>query len=212
MSKHLTFHIVQPPRRRELARKPPHQSEYKTTPIPPASLLSPLLSASPLSLATSLSLSSFYDSLLALLHGDVPPNDREETAGQRHPDDAHGRGHARHVIPEVQFGEEEAERRGLHGRLDGHGAGFHLPEPGELGQPVTDDAPDEVEEEDGDLRTYARAGQLYYVFAKRKHEKEVKITANGGKSARGEKSRRIIQHAKKEGCGVGRPPLLPVMY
>ena len=75
-----------------------------------------------------------------------------------------------------------------------------------------DNTADEVEEEDGDLRTYARAGQLYYVFAKRKHEKEVKITANGGKSARGEKSRRIIQHAKKEGCGVGRPPLSPVMY
>ena len=130
MSKHLSFHIVQPPRRRELPRD--LRINRNKTHLSLSLLLLQLL--------------------LALLHGDVPPNDRQETAGQRHPDDADGRGHARHVIPEVQFGEEEAERRGLHGRLDGHGAGFHLPEPGELGQPVTDDAPDEVEEEDGDLR------------------------------------------------------------
>ena len=148
MSKHLSFHIVQP--------------DGESSPETSASIgIRP----------TSLSLSSFYDSLLALLHGDVPPNDREETAGQRHPDNAHGRGHARYVIPEVQFGEEESERRGLHGRLDGHGAGFHLPEPCELGQPVTDDAPEEVEEEDGDLRIlYARAiGGRLCAFAKRKH-------------------------------------------
>jgi hypothetical protein len=111
-------------------------------------------------LATSLSLPT-NDSLLALLHGDVPPNDRQHAAGERHPDDADGRGHARDVIPEVQLGKEESERRGLHGRLDGHCAGLHLPETGELRQPVPNDAPGEMEEEDGDLRTVRRESHFY---------------------------------------------------
>ena len=51
----------------------------------------------------------------------------------------------------MQFREEETEGRGLHGRLDGHGARFHLPEAGELREPVSDDAADEMEEEDGNL-------------------------------------------------------------
>ena len=153
MGRHLTFHIVQPPD----GESPPDSPasigiiDTDSARLPPLSTSPHSSLAAPVYLATSL----FSATLLALLHGDVPPNDRQETTGQRHPDDAYGRGHARYVIPEVQFGEEEAERRGLHGRLDGHGARLHLPEPGELGQPVTDDAPDEVEEEDGDLRARA---------------------------------------------------------
>jgi hypothetical protein len=166
MGRHLTFHIVQPPD----GESPPDSPasigiiDTDSARLPPLSTSPHSSLAAPVYLATSL----FSATLLALLHGDVPPNDRQETTGQRHPDDAYGRGHARYVIPEVQFGEEEAERRGLHGRLDGHGARLHLPEPGELGQPVTDDAPDEVEEEDGDLR--ARASLFFgrYTFTKRK--------------------------------------------
>ena len=98
------------------------------------------------------SCSFFSLCLFAVLNGNVPPNNCQKASRQRHPNHAHRRGHTCNVISKMQFGKEESECGWLHGRFNGHGARFDLAKACKFGEPVADQASDEMEEKDGELR------------------------------------------------------------
>ena len=108
-----------------------------------------------------------FSPLIILVHGNVPPNDCQKATGQRHPNHAHGRRDTGYVITEMQFGQEESKRGRLHGRFNCHGARLHLTKASEFGKPVTDDASDKMEKEDGDLVLCFFKGNGVSLIAKR---------------------------------------------
>ena len=61
----------------------------------------------------------------------------------------------------MQFGQKEAEGRGLHGRLNGHGPALNLGKVQPAGDEVASQAAHEVQQQDGDLQLRASGQNCY---------------------------------------------------